>query len=63
MDEEGSDWFSVHRAPNGKFYVMRRDQAICTPSGLLRYFETDRDALEFLAGIDDTVFVRLSGRT
>jgi RNase adaptor protein for sRNA GlmZ degradation len=56
MDEEGSDWFHVHDAPNGKFYMMtRRDQPICTQTGLLRYFETERDALEFLAEIDDTV--------
>jgi RNase adaptor protein for sRNA GlmZ degradation len=55
MDEEGSDWFNVHHAPNGKFYMTRRDQPICTQTGLLRYFETEREALEFLAEIGDIV--------
>ena len=55
MDEDGSDWFNVHRMPNGKFYMTRRDQPVCTQTGLLRYFETERGALEFLAEIDDTV--------
>lgn len=55
MDEEGSDWFNVHRAPNGKFYMTRRDQPICTHTGSLCYFETEREALEFLTEIEDTV--------
>jgi hypothetical protein len=55
MGEEGSDGFDVHRAPNGKFYMTRRDQTICTQTGLVRYFETKREALEFLAEIGDIV--------
>ena len=55
MDEEGSDWFNVHHAPNGKFYMTRRDQPICTQTGLLRYFETKREALDFMAEIGDIV--------
>jgi len=55
MDEEVSDWFNVHHAPNGKFYMTRRDQPICTQTGLLRCFETKREALEFLAEISDNV--------
>src|SRR6516164_5563297 len=34
--------------------MTRRDQPVCTQTGLLRYFETERGALEFLAEIDDT---------
>ena len=55
MDEDGSDWFNVHRMPNGRFYMTRRDQPICTQTGLLRCFETKREALEFLAEISDNV--------
>ena len=55
MDEEVPDWFNVHHAPNGKFYMTRRDQPICTQTGLLRYFETEREALEFMAEISDNV--------
>ena len=55
MHEQDPDWFTVHRAPNGKVYMTRRDQPICTQTGLLQYFETERDALEFLAEIEDTV--------
>ena len=55
MDEEVSDWFNVHHAPNGKFFMTRRDQPICTQTGLPLYFETEREALEFMAEISDNV--------
>jgi hypothetical protein len=55
VDDEGSDWFNVHHALGGKFYITRRDQPICTQTGSLRYFETKREALEFLAEIGDIV--------
>jgi hypothetical protein len=55
MDEQGSDWFNVHHAPNGKFFMTRRDQPICTQTGLPLYFETEREALEFMAEISDNV--------
>ena len=57
MDEEGSDCFKVHRAPSGKFYLTRQADAICARSGSLAYFETQRQALEFLflAEIGDIV--------
>jgi hypothetical protein len=53
MDEEGADCFKVHRAPSGKFYMTRQAEAICTRAGSLVYFETEREALEFLAEIGD----------
>jgi hypothetical protein len=55
MDEKGPNCFEMRRAPNAKFYLTRQDQAIYTQTGSLRYFETERDALEFLAEIEDTV--------
>jgi hypothetical protein len=60
MDEEGSDCFEVHRAPSGKFYMTRHAEAICTRSGSPVYFETQREALEFLflAEIGDIVLHR-----
>ena len=35
--------------------MTRRDQPICTQTGLQRYFETEREALEFMAEISDNV--------
>lgn len=55
INEEALDCVKVHRAPNGKFYMTRQDQAICARTGSLLYFETERDALEFLVEIDDIV--------
>jgi hypothetical protein len=49
MHGEGSDCFKVHRAPKGKFYKTRQAEAVCTRAGALFYFETEREALEFLA--------------
>jgi hypothetical protein len=53
MDQQAADYFKVHRASNGKFYMTRKDQAVCTRRGSPLYFETERDALEFLAEIGD----------
>jgi hypothetical protein len=38
----------VLRAPNERFYVHWRGQPICSMDGVLFYFETARDAREFL---------------
>jgi hypothetical protein len=55
MDDEVLKNFKVHQAPSAKFYVTRQEQALCTRAGVLLYFETERDAREFLAEIGDTV--------
>jgi hypothetical protein len=55
MDKESPDCFKVRRAPNAKFYLTRQEQAICTRTGSLCYFDTERDVLEFLAEIEDTM--------
>jgi len=38
----------IYPAPNKKFYALWREQAVCTPAGALRYFETEREARLFL---------------
>jgi hypothetical protein len=38
----------VLRAPNERFYVLWRGQPICSMDGVLFYFETAREAREFL---------------
>ena len=43
----------VHRAPNNKFYVLGQEEAICTATGSLRYFETVREVRTFLVESDD----------
>jgi hypothetical protein len=48
MSDESSDAFKIRRAPNEKFYVWGKGEAICLPNGSLRYFETQRDAWAFL---------------
>jgi len=53
MDEEALDYFTIRRASNAQFYVTRQEQAFCTRGGDLMYFETERQALEFLAEIGD----------
>ena len=53
MDGEDIKNFKVHQAPSAKFYVTRQEQALCTRTGALLYFETERDAREFLAEIGD----------
>ena len=42
----------AHRAPNGKFYAIWRGQPVCALAGVLLYFETARDAEEFLGQCD-----------
>jgi hypothetical protein len=39
----------VLRAPNEKFYVIWGGQPVCLIDGVLFYFETDREAREFLS--------------
>ena len=55
MSDEDLKNFKIRRAPSDKFYVTRQEQAICTRAGALLYFETERDAHEFLAEIGDIV--------
>ena len=38
----------AYHAPNGKFYAIWRRQPVCALAGVLLYFETARDANEFL---------------
>jgi hypothetical protein len=38
----------VLRAPNEKFCVIWRGQPVCSMGGVLFYFETEREAREFL---------------
>jgi len=60
MNDECSATVKIHRAPNGKFYVRRYGEAICLPSGGLRYFETERDAWVFLDECHRTEMGRLA---
>ena len=63
MDEEASNRFEVHRTPNGKFYITSEAAVpICTGTGSLLYFDTERDALEFLVEMIDIVTDRALGR-
>jgi hypothetical protein len=39
----------IHRAPNEKFYIVWQGQPVCLLSGVPYYFETEREAREFLA--------------
>jgi hypothetical protein len=55
MDQERSVSFAVRRATDARFYVTRDSQPICLRSGAVLYFETERDAEEFLAEIGDVV--------
>ena len=38
----------TYRAPNGKYYAIWRGQPVCALAGVLLYFDTERDAEEFL---------------
>jgi len=38
----------VLRAPNDRFYVLWRGEPVCGLSGVIYYFESKRDAHEFL---------------
>jgi hypothetical protein len=52
--------FKICRAPNGKFYVRGKGEAICLPNGSLRYFETERAAWGFLAECDAAEIRRIA---
>jgi len=60
MSNKGSDTFKIRRAPNGKFYVRGDSEAICLPSGGLRYFATEREAWAFLDECHKTEIGRLA---
>jgi hypothetical protein len=63
MDEEASNRFEVHRTLNGKFYIISGAATpICTRAGSVVYFDEERDALEFLVEMIDTVTDRALGR-
>ena len=42
----------TYRAPNGKYYAIWRGRPVCALPGVLVYFETERDAEEFLIRCD-----------
>jgi len=42
----------VIRAPNGKFFVIWRDQPVCSMAGILLYFETKSAARNFFSGCE-----------
>jgi len=48
-------YFEVHRSPNGKFYMTREDQIVRTRLGGVVLFDTEQDAIEFLAEVGDVV--------
>jgi hypothetical protein len=52
MSNECSDAFKIRRAPNRKFYVWGKGEAICLPNGSLRYFDSERDAWTFVTDCD-----------
>ena len=60
MSDESSGVFKIHRAPSGKFYVRRYGEAVCLPTGNLRYFATERDAWAFLDECHRTEMGRLA---
>ena len=60
MSNESSDAFKIRRAPSGKFHVRGDSEAICLPNGNLRYFETEREALAFLADCDAAEIDRIA---
>jgi hypothetical protein len=51
-ETEMTERSEVHRAPNEKFYAIWRGQAVCAIAGVLLYFETEREAEEFLRHCD-----------
>jgi len=55
MDDDELERFAIRRAPNTKFFVTWEEQPLCSRSGQLLYFETQRDAEEFLTEIGDIV--------
>jgi len=51
-EAEMTERSEVHRAPNEKFYAIWRGQAICAIAGVLLYFESEREAKEFIRQCD-----------
>ena len=47
--------FELHRSPNGKFYMTREDKIIRTRLGGVVLFDTEQDAIEFMAEVGDVV--------
>jgi hypothetical protein len=63
IDEAATNHFEVHRTPNGKFYITSGGAtSICTGTGSVVYFDEEREALEFLVEMIDTVTDRALGR-
>jgi len=60
MSNESSNAFKIRRAPNGKFYVWGNGEAVCLPSGGLRYFGTEREASAFLIDCDRVEIGRIA---
>jgi hypothetical protein len=52
---QASTHFELHRSPNGKFYMIREDQIVRTRLGGVVFFDTEQDAIEFMAEIGDVV--------
>jgi hypothetical protein len=55
MSDEYHDIAKICRAPNDKFCALWQGQAVCMPTGALRYFETEREARLYLAESEDAV--------
>jgi hypothetical protein len=49
MTNESAALFKIRRAANARFYAVWRGQPVCTPSGGLRYFDTEDQARAALA--------------
>ena len=60
MTDESSGAFKIRRAPNGKYYVWGNGEAICLPSGSLRYFGSEREAWAFLAECNNAEIDRIA---
>ena len=50
---EACTYFEVHRSPKGKFYMTRDGQTVRTRLGEVVLFDTEQDAIEFLAEVGD----------
>jgi len=47
-----ADGNQVGRAPNEKFYAVWRDHLICSLDGVTAYFDTEREAWDYLRQCD-----------
>jgi hypothetical protein len=43
MSDESAEFIKIYRAPNGNFYAVWGGRPVCTPSGGLRYFDTESE--------------------